>query len=197
MSSRRQNEVRTAAAVARARAATQSNMMQRIAEKQRMIAAMSPAELQGLKEKTMRDMTEAVARSRSRVSNVPVRGNVTKAPMRGSTHYAHTAGSLPTRQQPSNSTTAHRPLTNEVVQQHRLLMSSDAMRGASSDVMLQYGWTKLPEDPQALILFREQVERIVKGKQRSRESRQRRREKRSYYRRQNAVQNAVQQQNDY
>jgi len=196
MSSRRQNEVRTAAAAARARAGTQPNMMQRIAEKQRMIAAMSPAELQGLKEKTMRDMTEAVARTRSRVSNMPVRGNVTKAPMRGSTHYAHAAGSLPTRQQPSNSTTAHRPLTNEVVQQHRLLMSSDAMRGASSDVMLQYGWTKLPEDPQALILFGEQVERIVQGKQRSRESRQRRREKRSYYRRQNAVQNVVQQ-NDY
>ena len=61
-------------------------------------------------------------------------------------------------------------------------------RFRSLALMQQHGWTTLPKDQQATILFRDQVEQVLNNKQRSRKSRQRRREKRAHYRRQNAEQ---------
>jgi hypothetical protein len=68
------------------------------------------------------------------------------------------------------------------------LMSTADYREASAALMQQHGWTTLPEDQQAIILFRDQVEQVLSNKQRSRKSRQRRREKRAHYRRRNAEQ---------
>jgi hypothetical protein len=195
MQARRQNDVRlkTAATLARAQASSRSaqNVRQMMEEKHRKIAAMSHQERQQLQEQTMRRMTENVAKIQSERSNRPVRGNVMNAPMRGLTHNAHTAGRLPPRQAPSNATATHRPpIISEVAKQHHALQSSDEMREASSAVMQQHGWTKMPSDPQAITLFREQVDRIIDSKQRSRQSRRRRREKRAHYRQERSAQAA-------
>jgi hypothetical protein len=192
MQARQESDVRmkTAATVARAQAkiSRARNIRQLMEEKHHQVAAMSHQERQQLQEQTMRQMTERMARMQSERSNKPVRGKVMNAPMQGLTHDAHTAGRLPPRQAPSNATTTHRPRINsEVVKQHHALQSSDEMREASSSVMQQYGWTQLPTDPQAIMLFREQVDRIIHSKQRSRQSRRRRRERRAYYRQHNVV----------
>ena len=192
MRARQQNDVRmkTAATIARAQASSRSagNIRQMMEEKHNQIAAMSHQERQQLQEQTMRQMTERMAKMQSARSNKPVRGKVMNAPKQGLTHDAHTAGRLPPRQAPSNATTTRRPpISSEVVKQHHALQSSDEMREASSSVMQQYGWTQLPTDPQAIVLFREQVDRIIHSKQRSRQSRRRRRDKRAYYRQQNAA----------
>ena len=147
---------------------------------------MSPQERQRLQERLQQQTMAAMARMQVRRQDMPVRAvrdNVTKAPQRGSTHNTHSS------RQPNNSTQAiQRPIATSVRVLQAKLMSTVDYREASAALMQQHGWTTLPEDQQAIILFRDQVEQVLSNKQRSRKSRQRRREKRAHYRRQNAEQ---------
>jgi hypothetical protein len=118
--------------------------------------------------------------------------------MRGSTRNTHAAQSTQGshQYQPNNTTVTRKPVATEVLRQHAYLMSNDALREATSALLRQHGWSKIPTDAQAVILFREQVDQQMHSKQRSRDSRQRRRQKRTYYRRQRK-EDATQQQSDY
>ena len=185
-----------AASVARAQASAQSakKVRQMMEEQQQKIAAMSPDARQRLRESMMQKATKAMARMQPVNSSKPVRDRATKAPMRGSTRHTHAAkstqGSSPTQRQHTQ------PVATEVLRQHAHLMSTDELREATSTLLRQHGWSRPPTDAQAIVLFREQVEQLIRSKQRSRNSRQRRRQKRTYYRQQRN-QDATQQQSDY
>ena len=191
MQARRQNDVRmkTAATLARAKESAQSasKVRQMVAENQRKIAAMSQQERQQLMGKMQAQANATLAGTQqARNGNRPVRDYAMKAPERGLTRSTHTAG-VPRSRQPSNTKQAVQPVSAAVRAQHSLLMSTAEYREASSAMLSQHGWLTLPADLQAITLFRERVEQVVRGKDRSRKSRQRRREKRAHFRQENAA----------
>ena len=192
MSARGFNHVRTpvSATTARAEASIQraQNARQMMADQRSKIAAMSQQERQQLMEKVQAQARATLARTQqARNGNGPVRDYAMKAPERGLPRSTHTAG-VPRSRQPSNTTQAVQPISAAVRAQHSLLMSTAEYREATSAMLSQHGWSTLPADPQAITLFRERVEQVVRGKTRSRKSRQRRRGKRAHFRQLNATQ---------
>ena len=194
-------QMKTAAAVARARAArataeSRSKVMQMIADQKQKEAAMSPQQRQRMREGIQQSTARAMARLQTTMNErKPANDKVMQAPSRGLTHDARTVGDKPPSRQPRNSTSARdRPIASVVALQRTYLQSNGELRDATAAVLKQHGWSDIPADPQTIVLFREKVDQVVRNKQRSRRSRQRRRMNRAQYRQQDA---AAHQQGDY